>query len=86
MTILNSKEGVGLGAQVLQETLKQLEAKRKKGELTPKEFYMKLLELLTDLKNALVDEDISEAEIRKQIPLILTFLKAQIKALQAREN
>ena len=75
-----------MGAQALQETLKQLEAKRKNGELTPKEFYMKLLELLANLKDALVHEDINESEIRKQIPLILTFLKAQIKALQTREN
>ena len=68
----------------LTEKLKQLQEDRKTGKLGVKDFYFSLLDLLMDLKNALQNEDINEAQIKRQTPLLLTFLKAQIKALQSR--
>ena len=64
--------------------LKDLENKRKNGELSAKEFYKALLELLTDLKDVLVHENIDEKQIRKQIPLLLAFIKSQISELHDR--
>jgi hypothetical protein len=73
-------------AKDLAETLKNLEQKRKNREIDAKEFYVSLLNLLQGLIDTLNDETISEASIRKQIPLLLTFLKAQIKNLGERNS
>ena len=54
---------------MLMEKLKQLETKRKNGEISPKEFYKGLLELLKDLEEVLIREDISDADVKLQIPL-----------------
>ncbi len=64
--------------------LKELEQKRKNREISALEFYRGLLEILGHLKEKLVQENISEENIRKQIPLLLTFIKAQIKNLENR--
>ena len=64
--------------------LKTLEEKRKNGELSAKEFYKALLELLADLKDVLAHENIDEKQVRKQIPLLLAFIKSQISELHAR--
>ena len=69
---------------MLQQKLKELEQKRKNGEISAKEFYNGLLQLVTELIDVLEKEDINEQNIRRQIPLLLTFLKAQIKNLQNR--
>ena len=69
---------------MLQQKLKELEQKRKNGEISAKEFYKGLLQLVTELIDVLEKEDINEQNIRRQIPLLLTFLKAQIKNLQNR--
>ena len=69
---------------MLQQKLKELEQRRKSGEISAKEFYKGLLQLFTELIDVLEKEDISEQNIRRQIPLLLTFLKAQIKNLQDR--
>ena len=66
-------------SQVLTATLKELETRRKNGEISALEFYKGLLDLLAELKDVLVREDIAETQIRKQIPLLLTFIKAQIR-------
>ncbi|NPB05612.1 MAG: hypothetical protein GXO08_04440 [Aquificae bacterium] len=66
------------------QELKELEEKRKNREISAREFYLGLLELLGHLKEKLVQENISEDQIRKQIPLLLTFIKAQIKNLENR--
>ncbi len=70
--------------QILKNSLKELLLKRKNGEITTREFYGGLLELLADLKDALVRENINEKQIKKQIPLILAFLESQINELETR--
>ena len=64
--------------------LKDLENKRKNGEITAREFYKALLELLADLKDVLAHENIDEKQIRRQIPLLLAFIKSQISELHDR--
>ena len=71
-------------SSMLMEKLKQLETKRKNGEISSKEFYKGLLKLLKDLEEVLIKEDISDADVKMQIPLLLTFIKSQIKKLEAR--
>jgi len=70
-------------AKLLQE-LRELEAKRKNGEISAREFYQGLLEILGRLKDFLVREDISEEQIKKQIPLLLAFIKSQISEMEMR--
>jgi len=74
------------GSQMLDQKLKELEEKRKNGELSSKDFYIALLSLVAELVNELKAENINEAQIRQQIPLILTFLKSQIKKMADRGN
>jgi len=74
------------GSQMLDKILKELENKRKNGELSAKDFYKELLNLVTKLVGELEKEDINEVQIRRQIPLLLTFLKAQIKNMADRGN
>jgi len=69
---------------VLLSHLRDLETKRKNGEITPREFYVGLLNLLAELKDVLIKENISEQEVKKQIPLLLAFIKSQIKELELR--
>ena len=64
--------------------LKELETQRKNGEIDIKAFYDGLLNLLSSLREVLVKEDINEKEIKKQIPLLLVFLKNQISDLSLR--
>jgi molybdopterin/thiamine biosynthesis adenylyltransferase len=70
----------------LMEKLKKLEEQRKRGEISAVEFYKALLELLVELKDSLVKEDLNDAQVRHQIPLLLTFLKTQIKKMSERGN
>ena len=73
-----------LESQRLTDILKDLETKRKNGEISAREFYKALLELLADLKDVLVHENINEAQIKRQIPLLLAFIKSQIMELEGR--
>lgn len=68
----------------LTERLKVVEEKRKKGEISTKEFYTELLNILADLKEVLSHEEISENDVKKQIPLLLAFIKDQISKLAER--
>lgn len=68
----------------LAERLKAVEEKRKKGEISAKEFYAELLKILAELDDVLINEEISEDDIKKQIPLLLTFIKDQISKLAQR--
>ncbi len=68
-----------MGSQELAQELQALKDSRKNGELSPAEFYKKLLELVAKLANELHEEVISEENLKKQIPLILAFLEEQIK-------
>jgi hypothetical protein len=71
-------------SQKLSSELKELELKRRNKEISAKEFYGGLLNILQHLVNALEDENIDENQIRTQIPLLLTFIKSQIKNMAAR--
>ncbi|NPA14055.1 MAG: hypothetical protein GXN97_02565 [Aquificae bacterium] len=71
-------------SQVLLQHLRELEEKRKNGEIGVVEFYKGLLEILGQLKDALVHENISENDIKKQIPLLLAFIKSQITEMEHR--
>ena len=71
-------------SEKLKQELKELEEKRKNGELGVREFYKRLLDLLAELKDMLAHENIDEANIRKQIPLLLAFIKSQIHELELR--
>ena len=71
-------------SEKLMQELKELEEKRKNGELTVREFYRRLLDLLAELKDVLAHENIDEANIKKQIPLLLAFIKSQIHELELR--
>ncbi len=65
--------------------LDELVEKRKNGELDARTFYMELLGVLSDLVTALKEEDISDADITLQIPLLLTFLYDQAEKLEKRQ-
>ena len=73
-------------SQKLLQELKELETKRKNGEIGVREFYKGLLDLLAELKDVLAHENIDENQIKKQIPLILAFIKSQITELELRGN
>ncbi len=64
--------------------LDDLVERRKKGELDARAFYMELLNVLSELVSALKEEDISDADITLQIPLLLTFLYDQAEKLEKR--
>ncbi len=68
----------------LKQLLKELQDKRRKRQISAAEFYKGLLDLMSRLAQDLRDEDIPETQIKKQIPLLLTFINAQIKAMGER--
>ena len=68
----------------LKSKLDNLKTQRKEGKLSPKEFYRELVSLAITLSNELLDEDIEEEDIKKQIPLILAFLEEQISKMEGR--
>ncbi len=68
----------------LKQLLKELQDKRRKRQISAAEFYKGLLDLMSRLAQDLRDEDIPETQIKKQIPLLLTFINAQIKAMVER--
>jgi len=73
-------------SEALFNRLKDLETKRKNREIGPGEFYVGLLNLLADLKDVLINENISDQQVKRQIPLLLAFIKSQIKELELRGN
>ena len=64
--------------------LNALKERRKNGELDVTAYYKGLLDILAATVQNLSDEDISEAEAKKQIPLVLVFLEEQIGKLAGR--
>ncbi len=70
----------------LNRQLKELVEARKKGEISLKEYYKGLTSLLIELANSLNDEEISEENIKKQIPLLKVFIMEQIEKMHQREN
>jgi hypothetical protein len=75
-----------MASERLEEYLKEHEEKRKRGEIGPVEFYRALLEAVSLLKEELLKEEISDDLAKRQIPLLLTFLKSQINELKLRSN
>ncbi len=69
---------------VMMGKLDELVEKRKRGELDPRGFYKALLEILGSLAKTLKEEDISDDDIKGQIPLLLTFLYDQADKLEKR--
>ncbi len=64
--------------------LNAIKAQRKEGAIDTVTYYKELLRIMADLVQNLRDEDISEVEAKKQIPLVLVFLEEQIDKLSAR--
>ncbi|HIP87051.1 MAG TPA: hypothetical protein EYH27_01255 [Anaerolineales bacterium] len=64
--------------------LDRLKELRKKGELDTLAYYKGLLKLAADLVQNLRDEDISEEEAKRQLPLVLVFLEEQIDKFKGR--
>ncbi len=64
--------------------LEALKEQRKQGSIDVLTYYKGLLGITAHLLRNLQDEDISEAEAKKQVPLILVFLEEQIRKLADR--
>ncbi len=74
-------------ASEMESTLKDLIARRSKGEISSTDFYRGLLSLLRDVADSLVgelDAGMDEEAVKEQIPLILTILREQIGGLKGR--
>ena len=71
---------------VFKEELKELEEKRKRREISAIEFYKGLMEILQKLAHSLEITAIKEEEARREIALLLPFIKSQIKKLEMRGN
>ena len=69
---------------MLKDELKTLEEKRKNREISAVEFYKGLMKILNQLSNFLETTPIEESEARREIALILPFIKSQIKKLENR--
>ena len=70
----------------LYSSFKELKLKRKNGEISEREYYIALLELVKRLIDTLEKENISDSDVKKQIPLIVLFISEQIDKLAAREK
>ncbi len=74
-------------ASDMESTLKELIARRSRGEISATDFYRELLILLRDVADSLVgelDAGMDEEAVKEQIPLILTILREQIGGLKGR--
>ncbi len=73
-------------ANQLCENLKKLKDKRKNYEINEITYYKELLNLLRELIDTLKEENISDSNIKKQIPLIVLFISEQVDKLSKREK
>ncbi len=71
-----------MGVEELKNSLKEVETAKKKGELSPAEFYSKLLDIVERIKEEIDVQSIEETTIKKQIPLLLSFIKNQIREME----
>jgi len=71
----------------LSDKVAALKEQRKNGDIGPKDYYRELLSVLSNLADSLIDEldNINDAEVRSQIPLLLVLLDDQIRAFFDRE-
>ncbi len=70
----------------LYNSFQELKLKRKNGEISEIEYYSELLKLLKRVVESLKEENISSAEVKKQIPLIVLFISEQIEKFASRGN
>ncbi|NPB06227.1 MAG: hypothetical protein GXO03_01345 [Aquificae bacterium] len=75
-----------MASDKVQQALKELEEKKKAGQISTKEFYFGLLDVIKLLEEELHKENLTEEQLKRQIPFILTFIKTQIRELKARGN
>jgi len=71
-------------SEEMMEKLNELNTKRKNREISAKEYYKGLMALLVELGQSLQEEDISEEDVKKQIPLLKVFISEQLKKMSAR--
>jgi hypothetical protein len=71
-------------SEEMMEKLNELNAKRKNGEISARDYYKGLMALLVELGQSLQQEEISEEDVKKQIPLLKMFITEQIKKMGAR--
>ncbi|GAB6075443.1 hypothetical protein [Desulfurobacterium crinifex] len=71
-------------SEEMMEKLNELNAKRKNGEISARDYYKGLMALLVELGQSLQQEEISEEDVKKQIPLLKVFITEQIKKMGAR--
>ena len=82
---------MSLTIEELEARLKDIKARRKAGELDEREYYRALLSLAIEIGRSLLDElgsdgKMEDDNVRKQIPLLLTFVEDQIARFRARED
>ncbi len=71
----------------LSEQIQALKSQRKERAISERDFYLGLVTILGRLADSLTDEvQISAADVKKQIPLLLVFLEDQLQKLVAREE
>ncbi|WP_457755427.1 hypothetical protein [Thermovibrio ammonificans] len=73
-------------SDTMKDKLEKLNRKRKSGELSSREYYKGLMLLLVELADALQEEDISELEVKRQIPVLKVFITEQLKKMKSRGN
>ncbi len=70
----------------LYRIFQELKLKRKNGEIKEDDYYRELLKLTKRIIESLEEENISSAEVKKQIPLIVLFISEQIEKFAKRGN
>ncbi len=75
-----------MASERIEKSLKELEEKKRNGDISSKEFYMGLIELLPIIKEELLKENITEDFAKKSSPFLLTFIKSMIREFRKRGN
>ena len=75
-----------MASERLEKELKSLEEKKKNGEISSKEFYEGLINLLPVIREELLKENITEDFAKKNTPFILAFIKSAIREFKKRGN
>jgi hypothetical protein len=73
-------------SEMLKDKLQELKTKRKNGEISEREYYIGLLELLKVLIDKLEGETIADKDVKKQIPLVVLFITDQISKMEGRDH
>jgi len=71
-------------SEEMMKKLTELNIKRKNGEISAREYYNSLVDLLVELGQSFQEESITEEDIKKQIPLLKVFITEQIKKMSQR--